>query len=202
MDDQKMKILIVEDDDSLNQLIRIKLTKIGYETHSLYTGKEAIDFIPLHPEYFVLLDFKLSDMYSEQVVKKMLEKNIVFPFVVMTGFGDQRIAVDMMKLGAYDYIVKDLGFVEQLPAILTKATSFYLSQKKLEESQNIIAKNEEQFRSIFENIHDIYLVLSSDYIIELISPSVSELFNIEMNELIGKHISDFFVLKNEWNKLL
>jgi PAS domain S-box-containing protein len=194
----KTKILIVEDDFALSRLIQIKLESSGIETHSIYTGHEALQFIPKHPEYFVLMDYKLSDMHSKKIIEELYAKDIKFPFVIMTGFGDQNLAVEMMKLGAYDYIVKEFHFTEQLPAILLKAIKLYTSSHQLEESQKIIAKNEERYRSIFNNIHDIYIVLSDDYKIEEISPSFYELFKISDEIINGKELSVLFVIIEEW----
>lgn len=198
MKKEKIKVLVVDDDPSLNELIKIKLNANGFETQSVYTGAGAIEYIEKNPDLLVLLDMKLSDMMSERVINELNGRGIYFSFVIMTGFGDQKIAVEMMKLGAIDYIVKDVGFVDLLPPVIIKASNQMNDRLKITESQNIIARNEEQFRNIFENIHDIYAVLSADFRIEEISPSVFDVFNVNREELIGRNISELFVLRNEW----
>lgn len=205
-------ILVVEDDTSLNQLIQIKLQELGFETEGFVSGEEAISWIEEHENIIVLLDYNLSDMLAVDVLKKLKDRNLDVPFIIMTGDGDERLAVEMMKKGAIDYIVKDLGFIEVLPAMLERALTHYDTMKKLDKSQLELIEREQKYRSIFENIQDIYFETDIEGDIMEMSPSVKSMLFYKREDLLGENISrlyikpekvhDFFKQLFEKNKLI
>jgi signal transduction histidine kinase len=69
----------------------------------------------------LLLDLKLPDIDGKDLIAEFAELRRSIPFVVITGQGDERVAVEMMKRGALDYVVKDIRFQEFLPAIVERA---------------------------------------------------------------------------------
>lgn len=199
-DVKNQKILIVENDYSLNSLIAINLKTAGFHSQSVYSGSEAKEFIKSNPDYFAILDYGLDDINCEQLVYDLLKEKISFPFIIITGYNDQELIVKMMKLGAYDFIIKEVGFTNYLPTLLIKSLERYESKKKLDDYQNEIIKREEQFRNIFNNIQDIYIVISKDFIIEEISPSISQILGLEKENVINHYVSELYVLGNDWNR--
>lgn len=200
IDVKSQKILIVENEYSLNSLIAIKLKEAGFYSQSVYSGAEAKLFIKSNPDFFAILDYGLDDINCSQLIFELLKENIKFPFIIITGNNDQELVVKMMQLGAYDYIIKEVGFTNYLPSLLLKSIERYLSKKKLEDYQNEIIKNEEQFRNIFNNIQDIYIIISKDFIIEEISPSVKPILGLEKEEITNRYVSELYVLSSDWKK--
>jgi len=141
-----LKILVVEDDHGLRRLIEKNLQRAGYQTASASTGAEAIDKAAGDAGIMLLLDYQLPDMTGKEVVGKLWEAGQQVPFVMMTGQGDERIAVEMMKLGARDYIVKDAAFMEMLPQILQRVVREVNAERRLDEAEE---KLREAKRSIF-----------------------------------------------------
>lgn len=199
-DVRNQKILIVENEFSLNSLIAIKLKEGGFYSQSVYSGNEAKEFIKLNPDYFAILDYGLDDINCEQLIFELSEENIKFPFIIITGHSNQKLIVKMMQLGAYDFIIKDVGFTDYLPTLLIKSLERYESKKKLEDYQNEIIKSEEQFRNIFNNIQDIYLVVSKDFIVEEISPSIQSILGLEKENIINRYVSELYVLSSNWKR--
>lgn len=115
------KILIVEDDEGLNRLIQRTLQKIGYKAESALSGEEALEKFSGEPREIVLLDYRLPGIQGKELIDALNEKATGdLHFMMMTGYGDQRIAVEMMKLGALDYFAKDGDFLDVLPEKLNK----------------------------------------------------------------------------------
>jgi len=199
-DVKSQKILIVENDYSLNSLIAINLKTAGFYSHSVYSGNEAKEFIKSHSDYFAILDYGLDDINCEQLINELSEGNIKFPFIIITGHSNQKLIVKMMQLGAYDFIIKDVGFSNNLPTLLVKSLERYESKKKIEDYQNEITKSEEQFRNIFNNVQDIYLVISKDFIVEEISPSINKILGLEKENIINHYVSELYVLGNDWKR--
>ncbi len=110
------RIIVIDDDEGLNLLIQKALKRNGYKVDSAENGNEALSRIKCDDNEILLVDYKLPDMTGKQLIQKVVEKFDKTPnFISMTGFGDEKIAVDMMKLGALDYIIKETNFIDLLP---------------------------------------------------------------------------------------
>src|SRR5581483_994059 len=69
----------------------------------------------------LLLDLKLQDMEGRELVSRLAGSGRTVPFIIITGQGDERVAVDMMKRGARDYLVKDVDFLQFVPQVVRHA---------------------------------------------------------------------------------
>lgn len=141
-----LTILVVEDDHGLRQLIERTLRRAEFQTASVSVGAEAIDRVAVDDGIVLLLDYQLPDMTGKEVVERLWETSSQVPFVMMTGQGDEKIAVEMMKLGARDYVVKDACFLEYLPQVLRRVVREVSAERRLGEAE---AKLREAKRSIF-----------------------------------------------------
>lgn len=164
MNEQQIKdhdlpaILVVEDDEGLRHLIQNKLERNNFKVTQATSGEYAVARAMQDPNLLMLLDFRLRDMTGGEVVDhlKMMGYNI--PFVIMTGNGDERIAVEMMKMGARDYLVKDKGFLDVLPQVMDQVISQLVTEKKLAEMEKKLRESENRFRMLFNSGTDAILV--------------------------------------------
>src|SRR5579863_2295488 len=115
------EILVVDDDEGLRLLISDSLHSAGYHVTGVESGADAIEALKGAKPDLMLLDLKLNDMPGTQLLTALRERGGVPPFVVVTGQGDERIAVEMMKIGAMDYVMKDTGILELLPTVVKRA---------------------------------------------------------------------------------
>jgi len=102
------KILVVDDNADFIDFIRRFLESKGFQVSIALTGKTAIEKTLSDIPELVLLDLKLPDMPGEEVLKsiKGIDKDIAI--VVITGFGGEQVAVDMMRKGATDFLSKPI----------------------------------------------------------------------------------------------
>jgi PAS domain S-box-containing protein len=110
----------------------------------------------------------------------------------MTGANDQQLIVDLMKMGAIDFIIKNNGFAETIPTIIDRAFEIILMRKTLQQSMEEIKKNELKLRMLFENIQDVFFIVSLSGTIEEVSPSVKNILGYESFELIHQDTRSFF----------
>lgn len=102
------KLLVIDDDHDICALLKRFLERKGYEVYVAYSGKSGIDAVSdLLPD-LVLCDFRLGDLDGQQVISEILAKHPLLPILVMTGYSDIRTAVNVMKMGALDYITKPI----------------------------------------------------------------------------------------------
>lgn len=101
-------ILIIDDDKDICQLLSRFLSKNGFEVTVANTGKTAIEYVVNNKPDIVLCDFRLEDMTGKDILVKIKELHPHVPVIIMTGYSDVRMAVTIMKLGAFDYVTKPL----------------------------------------------------------------------------------------------
>lgn len=104
----KKKILIIDDDFDMCTLLSRFLEKKGYETEVAHNGAKGIAKFNEENFDIVLCDFRLGDKDGKDVLSKIKEVKPETIVIIITGYSDIKIAVDVIKLGAFDYITKPL----------------------------------------------------------------------------------------------
>jgi DNA-binding NtrC family response regulator len=115
-------ILIVEDNVDHLELIKLALrrSKDPFNIHHVKYGAECIKLCKERAFDIIVLDYNLPDSSGLEVFRLLRQKKIYIPVVVVTGYGNERIAVEFMKIGASDYLVKDTTYLRELPIILSR----------------------------------------------------------------------------------
>src|SRR3954447_14452748 len=155
-------VLIVDDDQGLLRLIQKALERAGLSTTTASSGREAIAWLTGNSAQLMLLDLKLPDFEGRDLVKHLSSINRSLPFIVITGQGDERVAVDMMKRGALDYVVKDADFLAFLPDVVRRAMNDVARERQLaaaiaerEELERVLLKTSEREQMrIGQDLHD------------------------------------------------
>jgi two-component system, NtrC family, response regulator HydG len=114
------KILVIDDDRDMRLLLTRYLQKFNYEVIEAYNQKNAIEVLEKVRPDIILCDFKLGDSTGTSLLIKIKEKYSDVPVVIITGYGDIRIAVEVIKLGAFDYVTKPL-FPDEILLTIRKA---------------------------------------------------------------------------------
>ena len=106
------KILVVEDDPTLQELLRYNLTKADYRPVSARSGSEALDLAPREAPSLILLDLMLPDMDGLDVCKALKNRSdtAAIPVVIVTARGEESDIVRGLEMGADDYITKPFNF--------------------------------------------------------------------------------------------
>ncbi len=106
MDMEKPEILIIEDDNSIRNILVKLLSLEGYLVHSSENGLKGLDLVLSRDIRVVLTDVKLPDISGIELIQKIKEKNSIIEIVVLTAYGNISDAVQAMKYGAFDYLRK------------------------------------------------------------------------------------------------
>jgi two-component system, NtrC family, response regulator HydG len=102
------KILIIDDDVDLCTLLGRYLSKKGFEPEIAHTGAKGIAKFAEKKYDVVICDYRLGDMDGKQLIASLKEASPSVKLLVITGYSDIKTAVEVIKLGAYDYITKPL----------------------------------------------------------------------------------------------
>lgn len=102
------KILVIDDDNDMCMLLNRFLTRNGYEVAGVNTGTAALEWLKKNTPDLVLCDYRLDDYTGMALLPKIKELHAAPPVIVITGYSDVKDAVEIMKLGAFDYVTKPL----------------------------------------------------------------------------------------------
>lgn len=132
MDNNKMgKILVVDDDENISEVINMYLMNSYYETRVTHNGKEACALFNEFKPELVLLDMMLPGMDGIEVLK-WIRKNSEIPVIMLTAKGDTFDKVLALELGADDYIVKPFDPKELLARVKAVMRRYNYDEKDVE----------------------------------------------------------------------
>ena len=100
------KVLIVDDEKAIRWSLGEALQGQGYEVEEAENGKKCINLFQKDPADIVILDLKLPDMDGIEVLKKIKAEDKNVPVIMMTAYGEVETAVEAIKGGAYDFLLK------------------------------------------------------------------------------------------------
>ncbi|HWA88328.1 MAG TPA: response regulator [Opitutus sp.] len=155
-------ILVVDDDDGLLILMAETLRAEGYAVSTAESGAAALARLREETPDLMLLDLKLKDVGGPELLARLRKEEQAVPFVVVTGQGDERVAVEVMKQGALDYVMKDGALLDLLPAVVKRVLTAIGRERALAEAEReqqrlekeILEVSEREQRRIGEDLHD------------------------------------------------
>jgi two-component system response regulator PilR (NtrC family) len=139
------KILVVDDEQSMRDFLAIMLKKEGHDVVTADSGTNALKAVQSEIFDLVISDVKMSGMGGIDVLKSTKEISPETIVIMITAFATTETAIEAMKLGAYDYVIKPFK-VDELKFIINNS----LEKRRLRK-ENVLLKREMEARSGFEN---------------------------------------------------
>jgi len=140
------KILIIDDEKSILDLLSVVFKKEGYRVRATLSAKKALELLNKEEFGLILTDIKLPEMSGFEILKRVRESKPDIAVVMITAYGNVKQAVEALKAGAFDYVVKPFD-VDELKIIVAKA----LEKKRLQE-ENILLRKELKEKHSFETV--------------------------------------------------
>ncbi len=100
------KVLIVDDDEGLIHFLSRFFSKQGYDIKACTDGQSALDILAKEQFDLILLDYKMPGLNGLDTLKEIRKSQVKTPIIIMTAYGITETAIEAMKLGAYDYLLK------------------------------------------------------------------------------------------------
>ena len=195
----KKKVLIIDDDLDMCTLLSRFLTRNDYEVEVSYSAAQGIAKYKQSNFDIVICDFRLGDKNGKDVLLEIKAHNPNVIFFIITGYSDIKIAVEVIKLGAYDYINKPL-IPDEVLSVLKNAINRFNSanDKKIDAptKRSITVKDDATFmaghaESTRELYRQVEIVATTDYSIILYGESGTG------KEIIAKKIHDMSLRRNK-----
>jgi signal transduction histidine kinase len=152
----------VDDDEGLLMLMGDALRAEGHAIAIAQSGRAALKWLEDNEADLMLLDLKMGEVDGPALLDKTRRGTEPVPFIIVTGQGDEKVAVELMKKGALDYVMKNTALLDLLPGVVRR-TLLTLEQRKalakahadhLRLEAEILAASERERLSIGSDLHD------------------------------------------------
>lgn len=176
-----VRILYMEDDIGLARLLQKRLKRAGYQVDIASDGAEGLAMFKAGNYDVIAVDHNMPVYDGLEVIRKLASQGRLPPTIMITGAGNEKIAIEAMKLGAGDYIVKDVegGYIELLPAVIEQVL---FQQRLVRERQQAMAAMQQLNRNLaLLNLVGQRLAASLDLheIMDLLLQAVTETIGAE-----------------------
>ncbi len=104
------KVLLVDDEEDFVEMLSLRLQELGEKVTVAYSGQEGLDTLANTPIDVVILDIKMPGMDGIETLKEIKKQFPLVEVIMLTGHGSTETAVEGMKLGAFDYLMKPANF--------------------------------------------------------------------------------------------
>lgn len=170
---QKLRVLVVDDDASLAQSIKLNIERAGFICTTVSSPDDALKRIDSEEFDVVLCDLRMPEMSGIDFIKQACAVHSHIAIVLMTGFGTNELALDAMRAGAYDYISKPFTPDQLL-----------LTLRKIEEREKLRTENE-ILRSEIEQRYNFSNIIAQSNVMKEIFETVKRLANFNTTVLIS-----------------
>ncbi len=184
--DRPIDILLVEDNGDHAELTIKALEDNGLATniHVARNGQEALDYLYNRGKYhdkancrqpdLILLDYNLGDKDGITLLQEVRYNFGDILVIMVTGMGNEKIAVDAMKLGAYDYIVKTTGYLDDLPVTVKRSIQHHENITARRKAEEQLQQQNEFLNIVMESLtHPFYVIDANDYTIKMANKASS-----------------------------
>src|SRR5256885_3341026 len=110
--DQPTTVLVVDDEDGIRQALDRFLVRLGYRVLQASSGAEALDRQAAEQPHVMLSDIRMPNMSGVELVPKALAADSDLAIIMLTAIDEPRTAIECLKLGAYDYLIKPVDLDE------------------------------------------------------------------------------------------
>lgn len=177
------RILIIDDEVHVSELLSRFLGRNGFDVHISINGAKALEQLSTTPFDLVLCDFRLDDTDGREILKTIRRLYPHTGVIIITGYSDIKIAVELIKLGAYDYITKPL-YPDEILSTINKAlevhdkfasasAEIYVGNGKVKPAGNVLSDDfvAGSSRSSRELLKQIELVGPTNYSVIIMGES-------------------------------
>lgn len=192
-----LRILIVEDSEDDTDLLLLELKRSGYEPQyeRVETRKGMLDALDRQSWDIILSDFSLPQFSGRAALEIYKEKELDIPFIVVSGAIGETTAVEMMKAGVHDYLLK--GSLARLGPAIEREVRDMEVRRERKRAEIALLESENRYRSLIETMQDGVSLLSTKGKILYANRRKAELLGFDdSKDLIDLKIQDFLCVED------
>jgi diguanylate cyclase (GGDEF)-like protein len=182
------RVLYMEDDRGQAYLVRKALEREGFRVDLARDGSEGLTRHAVEPYDVLIVDQNMPELSGLEVIRRLAAEAGQPPIIMLTGAGNEGVAVEAMKLGASDYLTKDAAgvYLELLPTILRRTLGQRRGQVEQKEAVAALEQERSQILSIFEGLEEaIYVSDPNSYELLFVNRALQKLYGDR--PMVGEH---------------
>ena len=187
-----LRLLLLEDCPADADLLIAELRRAGVKAEVKVVGTRAAYLENLDPVFDAIIsDFDLPQFNAKEALVLLQAQQLDIPFIVVSGAIGEETAVDLMKLGAADYLLKDR--LARLPQALAHAVNARLLRVERLTGQKELRESEERMRAILESDLDAVVTMDGQGQIVEFNPAAEKILGFRRDVTIGKRLVDLII---------
>lgn len=131
------RVLVVDDEENLRRVTQLKLQQAGYEATTASDGTQALELLARHPQDLIITDLKMPGMSGMDLLRRVKEDYPEVIVIVVTAFGTIESAVEAMRLGAHDYIIKPVN-ADALKLVVSRALEHHRLREEVKNLRSMV----------------------------------------------------------------
>ncbi len=220
-------ILTIDDEENIRDSFRMFLEDYDYQILEAKNGREGLEIFAQEAPDLVLCDLRMPEVDGLEVIETIKKQSPDTPIIVVSGTGIIADAIEAIRCGAWNYLLKPIqdmpvllhainqalersrlivenrAYQEHLEEEVTKRThALQKAVKDLNQSNLKLKNSEQKYRVIFDNLQDVYLEMRLDGKITEISPSIAHISQYGREDILDKNINQIFPSLNDRDRLL
>jgi diguanylate cyclase (GGDEF)-like protein/PAS domain S-box-containing protein len=186
-----LTILLVEDDehDRIAFCRALRVSEIECEITECVRADDALDLIRADASRYdlVVVDHHLPGLFGVDFCKNLLAEAIALPLVMLTGSGSEAVAVEALKAGVDDYVIKDpeCAYLQMLPRILSDAVSAHRERMARTEAEKALIDSQERLAAIVAGLTIPTFVIDAAHIVTHWNEACQQITGVLASEVIG-----------------
>ena len=183
----EIKLLLVEDNPADQELITTLLRNFVTHSYNITTCErieKGMELIQKEKFDMILLDLTLPDAMKLEALERIVDFISTIPIIILTGINDETLAIEALRKGAQDYLIKGKFDIDTLFRSMNYATERKSIENALKESEN-------RFRALFEKSRDAIGFFELDGTVQNVNQAFLDLLNLKLDEIKSRNFKDF-----------
>lgn len=227
MSDRPVRILTIDDEENIRDSFRFYLEDFDYEILEAQNGREGLELFAREKPDLVLCDLRMPEVDGLEVLAKIREQSPDTPIIVVSGTGVIGDAIEAVRRGAWNYLLKPIQDLSTLrhaidqalerarlirenrtyqehleEEVISRTEDLQQAMTDLHKTHQQIKLSESRYRSIYENLQDVYFEILPGGEIREVSPSIMQISDYSCEELIGNSVWQFYPRREDREGLL
>jgi PAS domain S-box-containing protein len=195
MSPEALRVLVVDDvldyAEMVVQFIRTSDAWHDVETATAGSYDQAVRILTDKPFDVAFIDYRLGARDGVALLREVRAKGVATPVVILTGHGDEHVAVEAMKAGAADYLGKMQVSVDALDRAIRHALALGAEEQQRRQAEAALRANERRFRALVENSSDTLLLIDAAARVQFASSSSERHLGWTVDQMRGHSLLDF-----------
>jgi PAS domain S-box-containing protein len=198
---KKISLLFLEDHPTDAELAirELRQAQINFEAERVETEEAFLEAITRLTPDIIISDYGLPQFNGLEALRLLKKLDLDVPFILCTGTLTEEVAVECMKEGATDYILKTS--LKRLPSAVLNALEKSEARKQREEAINALRESEYKLRTLLDNMSEGLVQVNNDEVIEFVNERFCEMTSYARDELLGRIVFDI-LFDEEDSKLI